>query len=358
MVPRPSLKDFLDGYAGPGAFYSEAPGKTVQCRACAHRCRLKPGQRGICQVRFNREGRLLAPMDYVAGLAADPIEKKPFYHVLPGSLALSFGMLGCNFKCDFCQNWVSSQALKDPASEGAGRTVRKTAARDLVQAALDSGCPVVTSTYNEPLITAEWAERVFGFAHTKGLLTSFVSNGHATPEVLKALRPSLDLLKIDLKCFNESTYRKIMGGKLSAVLESIEQALALGYWVEVVTLVVPGMNDSGKELGDIARFLVNLSKDIPWHVTAFHPQYRMDDRPWTEPETLKRAVAAGREAGLRFVYSGNLPGEAGDTESTKCPSCGGLLVERKGYRVARMRVTEGGACPDCGASIPGVWKRP
>jgi len=309
-------------------------------------------------MRSNRGGELRVPDGYVAGLAADPIEKKPFYHVLPGSQALSFGMLGCDFHCDFCQNWVSSQALRDPSSEGAGRAVRDIGVDAIVSAALEEGCPVITSTYNEPLITAEWAVKIFTKAKEKGLLTSFVSNGHATPEVLKLLRPHLDLLKVDLKCFDETTYHKVIGGKLSAVLDSIGGAQALGYWLEVVTLVVPGMNDSEKELKDIATFLAGVSRDIPWHVTGFYPQYRMDDRPWTDPETLRRAYEAGREAGLRYVYTGNLAEAGGDTEATHCPACGVVLIERRGFRVMKDRLSPSGACPDCAAAIPGVWKKP
>ncbi len=357
MSSRPTLEQFLDERTATGILFRKLDEGDVECFACAHRCRLKEGQRGVCRVRFNRRGELRVPFGYVAGLAADPVEKKPFFHVLPGSRALSFGMLGCNFHCDFCQNWVSSQALRDSASEGSARAVRDLTASAVVEAALREHCPLVTSTYNEPLITAEWAAEIFRHAHERGLLTSFVSNGHATREVLHALRPHLDVFKVDLKCFSDATYRKVIGGKLSAVRETIGEAHAMGYWVEVVTLVIPGMNDSEKELREMARFLADVSMDIPWHLTAFHPQYRMDDRPWTAPETLERARAWGREAGLRFVYTGNRPGEIGDSEDTFCPSCGERLIERRGFRVTANRMKDG-ACPKCGEKIPGLWKTP
>lgn len=356
MSAPPSLERFLDDRSAPGTFFTRRDDGSVECFACAHRCRLKDGQRGICRVRFNRGGEFRVPHGYVAGLAADPVEKKPFYHVLPGRSALSFGMLGCDFHCDFCQNWVSSQALRDPASEGAGRAVRDIDAAGIVEAARRHDCPLVTSTYNEPLITAEWSAEIFALAKRAGLVTSFVSNGHATREVLKALRPVLDVFKVDLKCLRDETYRRVIGGKLSAVMDSIGQAHALGYWVEVVTLVVPGLNDSPKELRDMSSFIAGVSRDIPWHVTGFHPHYRMDDRSWTEPETLLRAHGIGREAGLRFVYTGNRPGSTGDTEDTFCPACGERLIERWGFKVVR-NVMKDGACPKCAASIPGLWKQ-
>ncbi len=356
MTLRSTLQEALDQRACPGDAFVKNDDGSVQCYACAHRCRLLPGKRGVCKVRFNREGKLFVPRNYVAGIAVDPVEKKPFFHVLPGSEALSFGMLGCNFRCDFCQNWISSQALKEGFEE-AGDSIQDLSASALVDLALKKKCPLITSTYNEPLITSEWSAEIFDLAKEKGLVTSYVSNGFATPEILKALRPRLDVFKVDLKCFSESTYRRVIGGTLRAVMDSIVTAKELGYWVEVVTLVVPGMNDSDSELSDMAKFLSGISRDIPWHVTAFTPQFRMEDRQATEAESLRRGYDAGRAAGLRYVYTGNRPGLVGNTESTSCPKCRTLLIERNGFRTVKNRLNEG-ACPDCGQTIPGLWKNP
>ncbi|MCG6962635.1 MAG: AmmeMemoRadiSam system radical SAM enzyme [Acidobacteria bacterium] len=325
-------------------------GKLV-CVACAHRCKLSDGRRGVCLVR-SREGEALrVPWGYTAGVAVDPIEKKPFFHVLPGSNALSFGMLGCDMHCDYCQNWFTSQTLRDPSSSTQARPARPGA---LVDAAVASGCRAVVSTYNEPLITAEWAHEVFEAARIKGLLTGFVSNGHGTPEVLDYLKPVTDLYKVDLKSFRERTYRQL-GGHLNAVLDTIRGLHERGLWVEVVTLLVPGYNDEEAELRDLAGFLASVSGDIPWHVTAFHPDYRMGDRHRTSARMLARARVIGREQGLRFVYAGNLPGGIPDGENTVCAECGGTLVERFGFRVTSNRITPGGTCPDCRTPIPGVW---
>jgi pyruvate formate lyase activating enzyme len=354
-MKQTSLAQKMAERTTPGQVFSVQPDGRLQCHACAHRCVLKEGQNGNCHVRFNQGGILRVPYGYTAGLQADPIEKKPFFHVLPGAKTLSFGMLGCNFHCGFCQNWISSQALKDPAAEGIGGAIHDIQASDLVDQALRQNCPVVTSTYNEPLITSEWAVEVFRLAKAKGLLTAFVSNGNATPEVLTFLKPHLDLYKVDLKAFREETYRKEFGGSLNAVLETIEWLAKNGIWVEVVTLIVPGLNDSEKEMRDMAGFLARLSLDIPWHVTAFHPDYRMEDRPNTDPDLLKRAWEIGKQAGLHYVYSGNRPGEVGETENTYCPSCGNLLLERYGYRILKNLLAPGGRCPSCATEIPGRW---
>jgi len=327
------------------------PSGKLVCVACAHRCKLAEGARGICQVR-RREGEALrVPWGYAAGVAVDPIEKKPFFHFLPGARALSFGMLGCNFRCPFCQNWVTSQVGHD---ERAGAPVSRITPESLVRAALDTGCTVVTSTYNEPLITTEWAADIFTLARQAGLRTSFVSNGYATTEVLDFLAPRLDALKIDLKGFREATYRSL-GGRLAAVTETIAAAVARGIWVEVVTLVVPGCNDTDAELDDIASFLAGISPDLPWHVTAFRPEYRWHSTPPTPVATLLRAAQRGRQAGLRFVYAGNLPGSVGDLEHTRCPHCRKTLVERRGFAVLRCRLGSDGRCPNCGTRVAGVW---
>ena len=325
----------------------------VQCVACGHRCPISPGFAGVCKVRYNDGGKLLAPYGYVHSVACDPIEKKPFFHALPGGKALSFGMLGCDLHCPYCQNWVSSQALRDPRSTLANETISP---RSLVEMAQRLRAPVVVSTYNEPLITAEWAVAVFREAKLAGLTTGFVSNGNATPEVLKYLRPWLDLYKVDLKGFNDQRYHEL-GGRLQPILDSIRLIHEMGFWLEVVTLIVPGFNDSDTELRQIAGFLAGVSPDIPWHVTAFHQDFKMTGPPNTPPETLIRAAEMGRAAGLRYVYAGNLPGQTGAFEDTRCASCGTTVIERRGFRVLRNLLLDSGRCPGCSGRIPGVWDR-
>ena len=323
----------------------------VRCLACGHRCRIPEGHDGVCKVRTNDGGTLRVPWGYVAGLAVDPIEKKPFFHVLPGEPALSFGMLGCDLHCAYCQNWFTSQTLRDPRAEAPMRAVSPEA---IVAQAVRSGSRVLVSTYNEPLITAEWAHDVFTAGREQGLMGAFVSNGNATPEVLDYLRPVVQAYKVDLKSFRDRNYRAL-GGVLANVLHSLEGLVARDYWVEVVTLVVPGFNDDEEELRDIARFLAGLGPDVPWHVTGFVPQYEMDDAPATPAATLERARTIGHEEGLRYVYTGNRPGSVDGGEDTTCPSCGTTVVRRQGFRVISDRLVEG-RCPDCARSIPGIWE--
>ena len=325
-------------------------GDTLQCLACAHQCRMKSGKTGICRVRFNRDGVMMAPHGYVAGLQVDPIEKKPFYHVLPGRNALSFGMLGCNLQCSFCQNWISSQM---PYAQKQAAGIHACSPSDLVDTAVERNAPVLVSTYNEPLITADWAAQIFEKACEKNLLCGFVSNGFASKEVITFLRPVTALFKVDLKCFTDAGYRSL-GGRLQPVLDTIETLAASGIWVEVVTLVVPGFNDSEKELAGIAMFLAGVSVDIPWHVTAFYPTYKMADGQATTRQQLDCAWEAGKAAGLRYVYAGNMAGRVADKERTFCHQCNALLVERTGYHILQCRITDG-KCPDCQTVIPGRW---
>ena len=326
-------------------------GGRVQCFACGHRCPIPAGFAGVCKVRYNRGGTLYAPYGYVNAAFCDPIEKKPFFHALPGSRALSFGMLGCDLHCGYCQNWVSSQALRDFRSTLEFEPVSP---RELVSMALRQGAASLVSTYNEPLITAEWAVAVFREAKAAGLTTGFVSNGNATPEVLEYIRPWVDLYKVDLKSFDDRNYHEL-GGRVGPILDSIARIHAMGFWLEVVTLVVPGFNDSDGELTQIARFLAGISADIPWHVTAFHKDYRMTGPENTSAATLLRAAEIGRAAGLRYVYAGNLPGATARLEDTDCPECGATLIERTGFRVRVNRLTADGACPKCAKTIPGRW---
>jgi len=334
-----------------GAIYDRLQDDAVRCHACGHRCFIPEGRPGICKVRFNEGGVLKVPWGYVGALQCDPVEKKPFFHALPGALALSFGMLGCDFHCGYCQNWVTSQAIRDPKAVA---TPEPVSPADLVSLAGRSRARILASTYNEPLITSEWAVAIFSEAVRAGLVCAYISNGNGTEQVLEYIRPYVRLYKVDLKSFRDRSYRAL-GGTLHNVLDTVVLLKAKGFWVEIVTLLIPGFNDSDEEVKDIARFLAGVSPDIPWHVTAFHKDYRMTDPDDTPASTLLRAATIGREEGLRFVYAGNLPGAVGDFENTRCPGCEAMLVERTGYRILGCRVTAAGTCPDCGRAIPGLW---
>ncbi|MCP5521766.1 MAG: AmmeMemoRadiSam system radical SAM enzyme [Verrucomicrobiales bacterium] len=340
----------LDARTKVGVLWHREDGK-VRCVACAHRCLLRPGQRGACKVRFHGEDGLRVPHGYVAGLAVDPVEKKPFYHVLPGSEVLTFGMLGCDLRCDYCQNWLTSQVLRDP--EAVGRMQAATP-EQIVGAAVRSGVRMVVSSYNEPLITAEWAGAIFDEAATAGLPCAMVSNGHATPEVLDFLQPRLTAVKIDLKGFHAGRYRRL-GGDLRAIRRTLESVHRRGLWLEVVTLLVPGFNDDPGELRELTRFLAGVSPRIPWHVTAFHPNYRSTASRRTSARQLCAAAELGVEAGLKFVYAGNVPGQVAEWEDTRCPDCGTTVIRRTGFRVTGTRLLEGGVCPKCRCVLPGLW---
>ncbi len=353
MTETTSLKALLEDNTIPahGDLIREEP-SGIRCLACGHRCRIKPGRAGVCRVRFNRQGELRVPGGYVAGIQVDPIEKKPFYHAYPGRDALSFGMLGCDLHCGYCQNWVTSQALRD---DQAVSLPRFCTAEKMVDLAIERDAPVVVSTYNEPLITSEWAVEVFKVAKSRGLTCGFVSNGNGTPEVIAFLRPYVDLYKVDLKSFDDRHYREL-GGILANVLDTIERLVAAGFWVEIVTLVIPGFNDGDEEFTQIAGFLAGISIDIPWHVTAFHPDYRMQDPGPTPAATLLRAYEIGKAAGLRYVYPGNIHGGVGDREKTYCPSCNAMVIDRVGFYVRQNRMKTPGRCPSCDGHIAGVWQ--
>lgn len=345
-----TLQDLLAQHVREGELYQKLDKNWVLCYACGHRCKIPPGKPGICKVRFNQDGALLVPYGYVAGLAVDPIEKKPFFHALPGSNALSFGMLGCDYHCAYCQNWITSQALRDPV---AGSVPSSLSAERIITTALQKHIPIITSTYNEPLITSEWAVEIFKLAQKHNIICSYVSNGNGTPEVIDYLKPYIRLFKIDLKSFRQKNYQQL-GGRLDAVLETIRLLHGMNIWVEIVTLVVPEFNDSDEELRAIAAFIASVSPDIPWHVTAFHQDYRMTDPEPTSSKTLCHAAEIGLEEGLHFVYAGNLPGRTARFENTYCPSCEELLIERHGFLIARNTL-KNGRCPTCASAIPGVW---
>jgi pyruvate formate lyase activating enzyme len=346
-----TLKQTLSEYVREGELYQKLDRDWVRCFACGHECKIPAGQVGVCKVRFNEGGRLMVPWGYAGALQCDPIEKKPFFHAYPGTLAYSFGMLGCDLHCSYCQNWVTSQALRDPTA--ISRPMRMTPG-EMVQDAIRNGARVLVSTYNEPLITSEWAVAIFKEARAAGLVTGFVSNGNGTPEVLEYLRPWIDLYKVDLKSFDDRHYRQL-GGRLEPILQTIRRLHALEIWMEIVTLLIPGFNDSEDELKRLAEFLAGVSADIPWHVTAFHKDYKMTDPENTTPETLLRAAEIGKKAGLRYVYTGNLPGLVGDSENTYCSNCREPLIERYGYLITGYHLTAEGACPRCQTRIPGRW---
>jgi pyruvate formate lyase activating enzyme len=349
-----SLKEMLHGFTAPAAeaLIERKEDGAIQCFACGHRCLVKPGRDGICRVRFNEDGVLLVPHGYVGALACDPIEKKPFFHVLPGSDALTFGMLGCDYHCGYCQNWVTSQMLRDPDAVAAARP---TTAKQLVDLAIQHGAPVVASSYNEPLITSEWAVDVFSEARQRGLRCAYISNGNGTPQVLDFIRPFVDAYKVDLKTFSDRNYRSL-GGVLENVTNTIKLLKQRNFWVEIVTLVVPGLSDDADDLKRMAEFLASIDPLMPWHITAFHPDYKMTDGyRATTAEDLMRIVEYGQQAGLKYLYPGNLPGQVGDWENTRCHHCRTTVIRRRGFLVTENRVSANGTCPSCHKTLPGIW---
>ena len=353
QVPT-TLGDALAARTVEGELYEKLEKNAVRCFSCGHRCKILEGLKGICKVRFNEGGVLQVPRGYVAALQVDPIEKKPFFHAYPGALALSFGMLGCDYHCGYCQNWVTSQALRDPMAVAPPRDVEPS---DLVKLAVRHGAKVITSTYNEPLITSEWAVEVFREAKQAGLVCSYVSNGNGTPQVLDFIRPHVDAYKVDLKTFNPKNYRQL-GGVLENVTDTIRMLKERGFWVEIVTLVVPGFSDDSEDLKRMADFIAGVDPLMPWHMTAFHPDYKMTDGyRSTTVDDLMRIVEYGQAAGIRYMYPGNLPGQVGAWENTRCHHCDATVIERWGFVVTKNRVKEDGACPDCGKALPGIWGR-
>jgi pyruvate formate lyase activating enzyme len=333
--------------------YERLDKNRVRCFSCGHCCPIPDGQPGVCKVRYNSGGTLYVPWGYVAGTQCDPIEKKPFFHAHPGALAYSFGMLGCDLHCGYCQNWVTSQALRDPSAIS---PPLETSPDSLIRDAFAQGAKALVSTYNEPLITSEWAVAVFKEAKAAGLLTAFVSNGNGTPQVLEYVRPWLDLYKVDLKSFDDRHYHEL-GGRIAPILDSIRRIHQMGLWLEIVTLLIPGFNDSADELHRLTEFIAGISPNIPWHVTAFHGDYKMqnDVARDTNAEDLLRAVEIGQQSGLRYIYVGNLPGMVGDWEDTRCPQCSETLIKRHGYLIEDYRLTPEGRCPSCATEIPGRW---
>ena len=327
--------------------WDQAEEGAVACRLCAHRCVIKPGKQGVCAVRENRDGRLVTLVyGEVVAVHVDPIEKKPLYHFFPGSKALSIATPGCNFRCGFCQNWQISQA---PRRKGGGIAGEPFAPEAVVRAALDEGCRSISYTYTEPTIFFEYAEDTARLAREAGLANNFVTNGYMTADALEAIHPVLDAANVDLKAFRDETYKKVCGARLGPVLDSIRLMKTLGIWLEVTTLVVPGLNDGPTELAEIARFIASVDPDIPWHISRFHPDFEYTQAPPTPVSTLRAAAAAGRGEGLRWIYVGNVPGES---EDTLCRTCGTVLIRRSGFTVVANALV-GSRCPSCGTALAG-----
>ncbi len=331
------------------SFYERGTEGKVRCRLCPFRCVISAGKRGLCNVRENREGTLYS-LVYGRLIAAnvDPIEKKPLFHFYPGSTSFSIATQGCNFRCQHCQNASISQVEPEENFEGG----REVSPKEIVEAAQRAGCRSISYTYTEPTIYLEYALDTARLASSAGIANVFVTNGYMEEEPLREVAPFLDAANVDLKAFRDDFYKRFCGGaRLEGVLRALRLMKELGVWVEVTTLLIPGLNDTGEELEDIARFIAELGPEIPWHVSRFHPSYKMTDRPPTPPETIARAVELGRSAGLRYVYAGNLPGS--EAESTFCFKCKALLIERWGFSIRRHELVEG-SCPRCGEPLDGV----
>jgi pyruvate formate lyase activating enzyme len=330
--------------------YEKLKGTDVRCHLCAHNCLISNGQRGICAVRENRDG-ILYSLVYGKVVASniDPIEKKPLFHFLPGSSSFSIATAGCNFRCQHCQNYEISQFPRERKFSIPGNEMTP---EDIVNAALQNNCESISYTYTEPTIFFEFAYDCAKLAHEKGIRNVFVSNGYTGAEATKLIAPYLDANNIDLKG-SDTFYKKICGARLGPVRNTIKLMKELGVWVEVTTLIIPDHNDSDKDLSDLADFIASVDPSIPWHVSRFHPTYLLNDKPPTPVETLKRAINTGYQKGLKYIYTGNVPGE--DGENTFCPSCKTVLIERHGFRVLKNRMQDN-ACPQCKHPVAGVWK--
>lgn len=329
--------------------YERMADNKVRCHLCAHKCTVKSGSKGICRARENRDGVLISLVyNKVIATHVDPIEKKPLFHFLPGSSSYSIATVGCNFRCLFCQNSDISQMPSD-MKRIMGESISP---EQIVDEAIRSRSSSISYTYTEPTVYFELAVDTSRIAEQNGLKNVFVTNGYMTEETLREMGSALHGANVDLKSFRDEFYKRLCGAKLDPVLQSIKKMKEMGVWVEVTTLLIPGHNDSKEELKEIADFIKGVSPDIPWHISRFHPTYRLLDAPPTPPSSIKMARELGYEQGLRFVYSGNLPGDEG--ENTYCPECSKLLIERFGFYIRKNRVSDG-KCPDCGTEIPGIW---
>lgn len=329
-------------------FYEKMDNGRVKCVLCNHFCVISIGKRGICGVRENRDGILYSLVyNKAISVAIDPIEKKPFFHFYPGTTSYSFATVGCNFKCLHCQNWEISQDSKEPSGHIAGRELEP---RDIVREAREYGCRSIAYTYTEPTIFFEYAFETAKLATEAGLKNVFVSNGYTSQEAIRKIEPYLDGVNVDIKGFTEEFYLKFCGGKLQIVLDNVRLYRELGIWVEITTLIIPTLNDSVEQLRGIASFIKSVDGDIPWHVTAFHPEYKLMDIGSTPLETLRMARGIGLDEGLKYVYTGNIPGEGG--ENTLCPGCGRNVISRVGFNIYENEI-EKGKCPGCKTHIAG-----
>ena len=324
--------------------------QAVKCNLCSHRCIIKDTKRGICNVRENRSGTLRTLVyGKVIARNIDPIEKKPLFHFLPGTRSYSIATVGCNFKCRFCQNADIAQMPSDHDGMIMGDTF---APEDIVDGAKKANCKSIAYTYTEPTVYFEYAHDTAKLAHDAGLRNVFVTNGYMTSEALNMIKPYLDAANVDLKAFNEDYYKKLCGAKLAPVKETLVTMKSLGIFVEVTTLLIPGLNDDKTELQELARFIAaSLGPETPWHVSRFHPTYKLMDRPSTPVQTLLMARDIGLASGLRYVYTGNVPGKSG--EDTFCYRCGKTLIGRWGFQIGKYDI-ENSRCKYCGTSIDGV----
>jgi len=350
--PRTALEETIATRTAPAAEeLSVADEKGVlRCLACAHRCAFDGDRTGACGVREARGGKMTAPFGYVARRYVRAVETNTVYHVEPGAKALTFGMYGCDLRCPYCHNWKLSQALR----EGLDGAPVDTTASALVDEAVGAGCRVICAAYNEPMIAAEWVRAVFAEAKERGLRTMVVSDGNTTKEALAYLRPVTDVYRVDLKGFDAAQY-KTLGGRFEPVLAAIAEARALGFWVEVVTLVVPGFNDDDAGLRTLMKKLLAIDPDLPWHLNAFQPRYKMKDRPAQSAALLVSVAGAAYARGMRFVYVGNVTSAFGELEHTRCPSCHTTVIERRNYETTKNTLAPGGKCPSCDAPIPGLF---
>jgi len=330
--------------------YKPLKEKKVKCNLCSHRCIIKDGKRGICGVRENRDG-ILESLVYGKLIARhiDPIEKKPLFHFMPGTPSYSIATVGCNFKCMFCQNADIAQMPSDHNGIIIGDLCSP---KDVVGAAEKGKCKSIAYTYTEPTVFFEFAFDTAKLAHEKGIKNVFVTNGYMTSEALRMISPFLDAANVDLKGFTNSFYKEICGSSLEPVKETLKLMKKLGIFVEVTTLLIPGLNDGAEELKELALFIADsLGTDTPWHISRFHPTYRLTDRPSTPVESIANAREIGIKSGLRYVYTGNLPGDKG--ENTFCYNCGKILIDRLGFSIIK-NVLKNGCCPYCGTQINGI----
>ena len=324
----------------------------VKCNLCSHRCVIKNGRRGLCSVRENQAGKLHTLVyGKVIARHVDPIEKKPLFHFLPGTLSYSIATVGCNFRCKFCQNADIAQMPADHKGMIMGDTVTP---EQMVDTAAKAGCSSISYTYTEPTVFFELAYDTARIAHARGICNVFVTNGYMTAEALEMIKPYLDAANVDLKAFSDRYYKELCGARLKHVQKSLKRMKRYGIFVEITTLIVPGLNDDSTELQQLAGFIADdLGTDTPWHISRFHPTYKLNDRPPTPLKTLTKAREIGLQAGLKYVYTGNVPGNTG--ENTFCPGCGERVIERWGFQVGALRI-KNGRCISCGVRIEGVWE--